>query len=144
MQTILHRKTISSLHNGQVCKPDFGAIFLNHTQRIRFQSLHSSRMLSNSKLSVNLSHNIDQFLNDIKQLNISTFDLVKTTTLNKRTIEPINLYKKIAFGSLDLYVLYPTSSSVDDEKSLVNLQKVKSISKVQKRKIPSIILDSNS
>ncbi|CAF3956830.1 unnamed protein product [Rotaria sordida] len=123
LQTILHRKTIPSLHDGRLCKPDIGAIFLNHTQRIRFQSSHSSKISSDSKLSINLSHNIDQFLHDIKQLNIETFDLIKSTAPNKHTIEPINLYKKIAFGSLDLYVLYP-SSSIDDDKSLANLQKI--------------------
>jgi hypothetical protein len=63
-------------------------------------------------------------LNDIKQLNIDTFDLVKTTIPNKPSIEPINLYKKVAFGSLDLYVLYPTSSITDDEKILATIQKV--------------------
>ncbi|CAF3328543.1 unnamed protein product [Rotaria sp. Silwood2] len=124
LQTILHRKTIPSLHDGRLCKPDIGAIFVNHIQRARFQSSHSSKILSNSKLSVNLSHNIDQFLHDIKQLNIETFDLVKSTTPNKHTIEPINLYKKIAFGSLDLYILYPLPSSVDDDKYLATLQKI--------------------
>jgi hypothetical protein len=64
-------------------------------------------------------------LNDIKQLNIDTYDLVKHTAPNKPNIEPINLYKKIAFGSLDLYVLYPTPSSTDDDKALATLQKVK-------------------
>ncbi|CAF3466823.1 unnamed protein product [Rotaria socialis] len=125
LQTIIHRKTIPSLHDGRLCKPDIGAMFLNNIQRTRLQALHSLKAPSNSKLSVNLSHNIDQFLNDIKQLNIETFDLVKNTTPNKHTIEPINLYKKIAFGSLDLYVLYPlSSSSMDDDKSLATLQKI--------------------
>ncbi|CAM4758348.1 unnamed protein product [Rotaria magnacalcarata] len=125
LQTIIHRKTIPSLHDGRLCKPDIGAMFLNNIQRTRLQPLHSLKTASNGKLSVNLSHNIDQFLNDIKQLNIETFDLVKNTTLNKHTIEPINLYKKIAFGSLDLYVLYPlSSSSMDDDKSLATLQKI--------------------
>lgn len=125
LQTVLHRKTIRSLHEGRPCKPDIGAFFLNHTQRTRFQSSNASKLSSKSKLLVNLSHNIDQVLNDIKQLNIDTFDLVKNTVPNKHTIEPINLYKKIAFGSLDLYVLYPTSSLIDDDKYLANLQKVK-------------------
>ncbi len=57
-------------------------------------------------------------------MNIDTFDLVKTTIPNKPSIEPINLYKKVAFGSLDLYVLYPTSSITDDEKILATIQKV--------------------
>ncbi|UJR13645.1 hypothetical protein I4U23_000657 [Adineta vaga] len=124
LQTILHRKTLTSLHDGRICKPDFGAIFLNHIQRARIQSGNSSKISSNSKLLVNLSHNIDHLLNDIKQLNIDTYDLVKHTTPNKSGIEPINLYKKIAFGSLDLYVLYPTSSSTDDDKALATLQKI--------------------
>ncbi|CAF3782004.1 unnamed protein product [Rotaria sp. Silwood1] len=124
LQTILHRKTIPSLHDGRLCKPDIGAIFLNHTQRIRFQSSYISKLPSNSKLTVNLSHNIDQFVHDIKQLNIETFDLIKSISPNKHTIEPINLYKKIAFGSLDLYVLYPLPSSIDDDKFLATLQKI--------------------
>jgi hypothetical protein len=139
LQTILHRKTIPSLHDGRLCKPDFGAIFLNHIQRTRVQS---SKPSSNSKLLVNLSHNIDQFLNDIKQLNIDTYDLVKHTTPNKPTIEPINLYKKIAFGSLDLYVLYPTPSSTDDDKALATLQKVKL--DIRMSKLRKISLDLNS
>jgi hypothetical protein len=125
LQTILHRKTMSSLHDGRVCKPDFGAIFLNHIQRARIQSGHAAKSSSNSKLLVSLSQNIDQVLADIKQLNIDTYDLVKHTLPNKSSIEPINLYKKIAFGSLDLYVLYP-SSSADDDKALATLQKVTS------------------
>ena len=125
LQTILHRKTLTTLHDGRICKPDFGAIFLNHVQRAKVQSVSSSKNSSNSKLLVNISHNIDQVLNDIKQLNIDTYDLVKHTAPNKPSIEPINLYKKIAFGSLDLYVLYPTSSSTEDDKALANLQKVK-------------------
>jgi len=125
LQSVLHRKTIPLSQNGRLCKPDIGAIFLNHTQRARYQSSHTFKSSSNSKLLVNLSHNIDQVLNDIKQLNIDTFDLVKSTIPNKPGIEPINLYKKIAFGSLDLYVLYPTSSTTDDEKVLTILQKVK-------------------
>jgi len=68
--------------------------------------------------------NIDQFLNNIKQLNIDTFDLIKHTIPNKSHIEPINLYKKIAFGSLDLYILHPTASISEDEKVLMTLQKV--------------------
>lgn len=123
LQTILHRKTMSSLHDGRACKPDFGAIFLNHIQRARIQSAPSSKAVSHGKLSVSLSQNIEQLLTDIKQLNIDTYDLVKHTLPNKPTIEPINLYKKIAFGSLDLYVLYP-STSADDDKALSSLQKV--------------------
>jgi hypothetical protein len=126
LQTILHRKTIPLSENGRLCKPDIGAIFLNHIQRTRYQSSHSLKSSSNNKLLVNLSQNIDQVLHDIKQLNIDTFDLIKSTTLNKPSIEPINLYKKIAFGSLDLYVLFPTPSTIDDEKLLSILQKVKS------------------
>ncbi|CAF1454047.1 unnamed protein product [Adineta steineri] len=123
LQTILRRKTMSSLHDGRICKPDFGAIFLNHIQRARVQS--SKSVSNNSKLLVNLSQNIDQCMNDIKQLNIDTYDLIKhTTTTNKSSIEPINLYKKIAFGSLDLYVLYPAASSADDDKALAILQKI--------------------
>ncbi|CAF1554497.1 unnamed protein product [Adineta ricciae] len=124
LQTILHRKTLTTLHDGRICKPDFGAIFLNHVQRAKVQSVNSSKSSSNSKLLVNISHNIDQVLNDIKQLNIDTYDLVKHTVPNKPSIEPINLYKKIAFGSLDLYVLYPTSSATEDDKALANLQKI--------------------
>ena len=73
---------------------------------------------------INLNENIDQFLNDIKQLNIDTFDLIKHTSSNKSNIEPINLYKKIAFGSLDLYVLHPTALMMEDDKALSILQKV--------------------
>ncbi len=124
LQSILHRKTLPSSNNGGLCKPDIGAIFLNHIQRTRLQSSHTFKSSSNSKLLVHLSQNIDQVLNDIKQLNIDTFDLVKTTIPNKPSIEPINLYKKVAFGSLDLYVLYPTSSITDDEKILATIQKV--------------------
>ncbi len=58
-------------------------------------------------------------------MNIDTFDLMKHTIPNKLTVEPINLYKKIAFGSLDLYVLHPTVSTSEDEKILANLKKVK-------------------
>jgi len=74
---------------------------------------------------VNLTENIDEFLNNIKKLNIDTFDLIKHTILNKSNIEPINLYKKIAFGSLDLYILHPTASISEDEKILTILKKVK-------------------
>ncbi|CAF2710465.1 unnamed protein product [Rotaria sp. Silwood2] len=125
LQTILHRKTISSKHDNQLCKPDIGAVFLNHIQRTKIQSVqHSSKPSSNSKLLINLNENIDEFLNDIKQLNIDTIDLVKNSILHKPNIEPINLYKKIAFGSLDLYILHPTASISDDEKILASLQKI--------------------
>ena len=123
-QTIIHRKTIPSGEEGRSCKPDIGALFVNQTQRIRFQSSPTSKRVSNNKLSVNLSQNIDQFFHDVKKLNIDTFDLIKNITTNKPTIEPINLYKKIAFGSLDLYVLHPTSLSAEDEKMLTAIQKV--------------------
>ncbi len=125
LQTILHRKTIPSAHNDQLCKPDIGAIFLNYIQRTKMQSILLTKSSTNSKLSVNLNENIDQFLNDVKQLNIDTFDLVKQTTSNKSIIEPMNLYKKIAFGSLDLYILHPTAAASEDEKVLAGLQKVK-------------------
>ncbi|CAF3324183.1 unnamed protein product [Rotaria sp. Silwood1] len=125
LQTILHRKAISSQHDNQLCKPDIGAIFLNHIQRTKIQSVqHSLKSLSNSKLLINLNENIDEFLNDIKQLNIDAIDLVKNSMLHKQNIEPINLFKKIAFGSLDLYILHPTSSISEDEKILANLQKI--------------------
>ncbi|CAF0751034.1 unnamed protein product [Rotaria sordida] len=125
LQTILHRKTISSQHDNPLCKPDIGAIFLNHTQRTKIQSVeHSSKSSSNSKLLINLNENINEFLNDIKQLNINTIDLVKNSMSHKTNIEPINLYKKIAFGSLDLYILHPTTSISDDEKMLTTLQKI--------------------
>jgi hypothetical protein len=123
LQTILHRKTIQSSSDDQLCKPDIGAIFLNHLQQTKIQSLPKSA--SNSKLLINLNENINQFLNDVKQLNIDTFSLIKNPTSNKSSIEPINLYKKIAFGSLDLYVLHPTASMAEDDKSLSILQKVK-------------------
>jgi hypothetical protein len=124
LQTILHRKTISSPNDGQLCKPDIGAVFLNHTQQTKLSSISSSKSL-NRKLLIDLNENIDQFLNNIKQLNIDTFDLIKHTIPNKLTIEPINLFKKIAFGSLDLYVLHPTGSISEDEKLLASLQKVR-------------------
>lgn len=146
LQTIIHRKTIPLEQNGRLCKPDIGAILLNNIQRLRFQSSHSSKISSNSKLLVNLSHNVDQFLHHIKQLNIETFDLIKTTAPNKHTIEPINLYKKIAFGSLDLYVLYPLPSSTDDDKFLSILQKVQcdvNTSELRNKHFLSI-LDSDS
>ena len=124
LQSILHRKTIPLAHNGQLCKPDIGAIFLNQTQRARIQSSPTLKSSLNNKLLLNLSHSIDQVLNDVKQLNIDTYDLVKTTTPKQPSIEPMNLFKKIAFGSLDLYVLYPTASITDDEKVLATIQKV--------------------
>ena len=124
LQSLLHRKTMALGSNGRSCKPDIGAFFLNQTQRTRIQSSPGFKSTSNSKLLLNLSHNIDQVYNDIKQLNIDTFDLVKTTAPNKPSIEPINLFKKIAFGSLDLFVLYPTASITDDEKVLGTIQKV--------------------
>lgn len=125
LQTLLHRKTIPISDEGRLCKPDIGAIFLNQTQRSRLQSSPSAKRTTSSKLSVNLSQNIDQFSHDIKKLNIDTFDLIRHITPSKPSIEPINLYKKIAFGSLDLYVLHPTTLSADDEKILANVQKVK-------------------
>lgn len=120
LQTIVHRKLISSAQGDkQSCKPDIGAVFLNHLQRTKLSGDSSTKK---SKLSVNLQENIDQFLNDIQQLNIETWDL--HTVGNRTRIEPINLYKKIAFGSLDFYVLHPTASASDDEKLIANLQKV--------------------
>lgn len=88
-------------------------------------------IIPQSKLLVNLSQNIEQFLNDVKKLNVDTFDLIKQTTPAKPTIEPINLFRKIAFGSLDLYVLHPTSNSVEDEKILSNIQKVTRNSRIK-------------
>src|SRR5215510_10958843 len=82
-QSILHRKIIPFSNTGRLCKPDIGAFFLNHIQRTRIQTSHSLKSSSNSKLLINLSHNIDQLLNDIKHLNIDTFDLVKSITSNK-------------------------------------------------------------
>ncbi|CAF0725790.1 unnamed protein product [Adineta steineri] len=125
LQTILHRKTILSSSNDQLCKPDIGAFFLNHTQRTKIQSIPTSKSSSSTnKLVVNLNENIDEFLHNIKQLNINTFNLIKHTTSNKQNIEPISLYKKIAFGSLDLYVLHPTTFTTDDDKLIASLQKI--------------------
>lgn len=121
LQTILHRKTKPIDEQGKLCKPDIGALFLNYSQKAK---LKSTVNISNSKLVNNLSQNIEQVLYDIKQLNIETFDLIRTTAVNKPSIEPINLYKKIAFGSLDLYVLFPTSSSAEDDKVVSAVQKV--------------------
>lgn len=118
LQTIVRRKLISSSQGDkQSCKPDIGAVFLNRIQRTKLSGVSTT---NKSKLSVNLEENIQQFLDDIKQLNIETWDLQRLT--NKNLIEPINLFRKIAFGSLDLYVLHPTTS--DDEKLIANLQKV--------------------
>ena len=121
LQTILHRKTIAPSQDGQSAKPDIGAFFLNQIQRTKL----SPSKPSNRKLSVDLNENIDQFLKIVKQLNINTFDLIKHSIPNKLIIEPINLFKKIAFGSLDFYVLHPTGSTQEDEKLLASLQKVK-------------------
>ena len=87
---------------------------------MKFQSVlrtKSSSSTTNNSLLVNFNENIEEFLNDIKQLNIDTFDLVKQ-------IKPINLYRKLAFGSLDFYILHPTTSTTDDERIVNNLQKV--------------------
>lgn len=124
LQTFIHRKTIPIADDGRLCKPDIGALFLNNTQRTRLQSSPSSKRISNSKLSVNLSQNIDQFYGDVKKLNIHTFDMIKNVTINKPSIEPVNLYKKIAFGSLDLYILHPSSLTAEDEKMIAAVQKV--------------------
>lgn len=115
------------VQDNQSCKPDIGTLFLNNVQRAKLQSSKSSKSSSNSKLLVNLQDNIEQFLNDIKQLNIDTFDLVKHSIGSKPNIEPINLFKKIAFGSLDLYVLHPLPSTSEDERTLAALKKVKTI-----------------
>jgi len=120
LQTIVRRKTIPTNEHGELCKPDIGAVFLNHIQRMKFQSVlrtKSSSSTTNNSLLVNFNENIEEFLNDIKQLNIDTFDLVKQ-------IKPINLYRKLAFGSLDFYILHPTTSTTDDERIVNNLQKV--------------------
>ena len=122
LQTIVHRKLLSLSQDEHSCKPDIGAVFLNHIQRAKLSEVSLTRK---SKLTVNLNENIGQFYHDLKQLNIQTWDLVKHTIPNKNLIEPINLYKKIAFGSLDLYVLHPTASANDDEKLIASLQKVR-------------------
>ncbi|CAF0750388.1 unnamed protein product [Adineta ricciae] len=120
LQTIVHRKQIFSSHDAQSGKPDVGAIFLNHIQRSKLQSKSSP----SSKLLMNLTNNIDQFMNATKQLNIDTFNLIKPMIANKSNFEPINLYRKIAFGSLDMYVLHPTSSPSEDERLISSLQKI--------------------
>ena len=120
LQTIIHRKQIFNPHDAQLGKPDVGAIFLNHIQRSKLQSKSST----SSKLLMNLTNNIDQFMNATKQLNIDTFNLIKPMITNKSNFEPINLYRKIAFGSLDMYVLHPTSSPTEDERLITSLQKV--------------------
>lgn len=124
LQTIVERKQILASHDDQWCKPDIGAFFLNQTQRTKLQASSASKPQSNNRLLVNLTADIDQFVQSVKQLNIETFNLVKHSTANKQTVEPINLYKKIAFGSLDLWVLHPTSSATEDEKLVAALQKV--------------------
>ena len=124
LQTLVHRKTIPSPFDGRLCKPDIGAIFLNQIQRGKLQS--PSPKSSNSRLLTNLSENVNQFLKDVKQLNIDTFDLVQHSTANKASIQPINLFRKIAFGSLDLYVLHPVTLGSDEEKNLASIQKVSS------------------
>lgn len=122
-QTIFHRKTIRSSTDGKLCKPHIGTIFLN---KIQLKKIPIQSSPSNNSLVNNLNENIDEFLHDVKQLNIETHDLVKqSTTTNKTKIEPINLFKKIAFGSLDLFVLHPTSSANENDKIVMDLQKVK-------------------
>jgi hypothetical protein len=121
LQTIMHRKTMPSTFDGRSCKPDIGGIFLNRIQRTKLSTVSTP---SASQLQISLAHCIDQFTDDIKQLEINTFDLVRQSMPNKTTIEPINLYKKIAFGSLDLYILHPMESMADNDKLLGNLQKV--------------------
>ncbi|CAM4891389.1 unnamed protein product [Rotaria socialis] len=124
LQTILHRKVISEFNDNQSCKPDIGTMFLNHIQRTKIQAINGSKASSNSKLLIHLPDNINQFSNDIKKLNIDTLDLVLHSTASKTTIEPINLFKKIAFGSLDMYVLHPVASTTEYEKTLTALQKI--------------------
>jgi hypothetical protein len=124
LQTIVQRKQTLSAHDDQLSKPDIGAIFLNHMQRAKLQSTSTSKSQSNNRLLINLTENIDHFLQNVKELNIDTFNLIKHMTSNKQTVEPINLYKKIAFGSLDLFVLHPTSSPSEDDKLVTALQKV--------------------
>jgi len=138
LQTILHRKTMPIDEQGKLCKPDIGALFLNNSQKTKIKSTANA---SNSKLVNHLSQNIEQVLHDVKQLNIETFDLIRTTAVNKPSIEPINLYKKIAFGSLDLYVLFPTSSSADDDKVVSATQKV-FITKKKKEQICLILREN--
>ena len=100
-------------------------MFLNNIQRTKIQAINGSKTSSNSKLLIHLPDNINQFSNDIKKLNIDTLDLVLHSTASKATIEPINLFKKIAFGSLDMYVLHPVASMAEYEKTLTALQRVK-------------------
>ncbi|CAF1224769.1 unnamed protein product [Rotaria magnacalcarata] len=124
LQTILHRKVISEFNGNQPCKPDIGTMFLNHIQRTKIQAINGSKASSNSKLLIHLPDNINQFSNDIKKLNIDTLDLVLHSTASKTTIEPINLFKKIAFGSLDMYVLHPVAPTTEYDKALTALQKI--------------------
>ncbi|CAF0777232.1 unnamed protein product [Didymodactylos carnosus] len=119
LQSILHRKTIVSPEQKSI-NPDIGAIFLNQHQKTKlFSQQNKSSVGNNNKLQVNLNQNIDQFLSDIKRLQIETFDLCKPST--KGQLEPINLYRKIAFGSLDLYPLHPTAQS---DVEITALQKI--------------------
>lgn len=121
LQSIIHRKTIPSPFDGRLCKPDIGVFFLNQIQRAKLPSTSKS---SPNPLLINLHENIHQCLQDAQQLKIHTIDLVKSVATNKTTIEPINLYKKIAYGSLDLFVLHPLVSSIENEKMISTLQKV--------------------
>ena len=123
LQTLVHRKTVPSPFDGRLCKPDIGAIFLNQTQRAKLHASPPSKF-SSSRLLMDLPEDVDQFLKDVKRLNIDTFDLVQHPSANKASIEPVNLFRKIAFGSLDLYVLHPIAPGPDEEKNLASLQKV--------------------
>lgn len=122
IQTVFHRKMIPSPFDGRFCKPDIGVLFLNQIQRKKLPSTSKS---STHPLLINLNENIDEFLHDAQTLKIHTSDLVKPTATNKTTVEPLNLYKKIAFGSLDFYVLHPLASSADNDKVMSTLQKVR-------------------
>ena len=121
----MHRKTIPSTDDGRLCKPDVGAVFINSIQRAKVALASESKVSSNSKLVVNLDESIDQFLSDVKQLKIDSIDLVRPAAVNKTASEPINLYKKIAYGSLDLHVLFPLASAAENEKILATVQKVR-------------------
>lgn len=123
LQSVLHRKTISMSEQGQTCKPNIAAIFLNQIQRAKILS-STKKSTHPQKTLVNLNQNIEQFNNDLKRLNLDQFDLVKQISASKPTVEPINLFRKIAFGSLDLYVLHPTSLAAEDDKLLSTIQKV--------------------
>ncbi|KAL3866604.1 hypothetical protein ACJMK2_043890 [Sinanodonta woodiana] len=104
INSVLKRKSIENVH------PEIGFLYLNASDKIKHATTENVTPDSKEpQLLVNLAEEGNKLVEYAKQIGQPPHPCSRTAATQQ--LEPMNLYRKVGHGSLDMYILNPVTDS---------------------------------